>query len=87
MKKIVLLIILISCVTISRAQLFEDFEGDTFPPEGWLVTSVSNYPGNSWTRIEALTTPPVVFNGNYAAFVNGHENIGYGNTSEKWLIS
>ncbi|HBI01673.1 MAG TPA: choice-of-anchor J domain-containing protein [Flavobacterium sp.] len=87
MKKIVLLIILISCVTISRAQLFEDFEGDTFPPEGWLVTSVSNFPGNNWTRIGTSTSPPTVYNGNWAAFVNGVENIGSGNTAEKWLIS
>ncbi|GGD19743.1 hypothetical protein GCM10011343_07870 [Flavobacterium orientale] len=65
------------------SQFYEGFEGDTFPPPGWLVAD-SGAEGvaqpYSWTRIEI---PNI---GNWAAYMDRY-NIGMGNTSLDWLIT
>ncbi|RAR46423.1 choice-of-anchor L domain-containing protein, partial [Flavobacterium lacus] len=83
MKKITLLVLLyILSGTFSYAQ--ENFEGGI--PSGWAVYN-NSFGNNLWTTVSTVTTPPTVCEGAISAFVNGRENIGVGNTSEKWLVS
>lgn len=85
MKRITLLLLLFLLTgTVAYSQLPQDFEGGI--PVGW--TTFNNAFGNAqWTTVNAVTTPPTVCQGTVSAFVNGRENIGAGNTSEKWLVS
>ncbi|PKP15965.1 MAG: adhesin, partial [Bacteroidetes bacterium HGW-Bacteroidetes-23] len=85
MKRITLLLLLFMLTgTVAYSQVPQDFEGGI--PPGW--TSYNNAFGPStWTTINSVTTPPIVCEGAVSAYVNGRENIGAGNTSEKWLVS
>ncbi|WP_291092979.1 choice-of-anchor L domain-containing protein, partial [Flavobacterium sp. UBA2787] len=83
MKKITLLLLLFLLTgTISSAQ--ENFEGGI--PAGWTVYN-NGFGSNQWTTISTVTTPPTVCEGLVSAFANGRENIGAGNTSEKWMVT
>ncbi|MFN4198175.1 MAG: fibronectin type III domain-containing protein, partial [Flavobacterium sp.] len=87
MKKITLLFCLVLFSNFSFAQLaLEGFEGASFPPTGWVVMDNGVGTVNSWTRTDAVTTPPTVFEGTWSAFMT-RENIGLGNTSEDWLVT
>ncbi len=84
MKKLFITFGVFLLTSLSFAQLSENFEGGI--PVGW--TSYNNAHGsNQWTTISVVTTPPIVCEGTVSAYVNGTENIGAGNTSEKWLVS
>ncbi|TGD56850.1 choice-of-anchor J domain-containing protein [Flavobacterium humi] len=61
----------------------EGFEGQTFPPAGWLVRDNGVGTANNWIE---TTTASLVHLGSKAAYVN-NEGIGVGNTSEDWLIT
>ncbi|PKP19201.1 MAG: hypothetical protein CVU07_00395, partial [Bacteroidetes bacterium HGW-Bacteroidetes-23] len=83
MKKITLLLLLFLLTgTISYSQ--ENFEEGI--PAGWAVYN-NSFGANLWTTISAVTTPPTICEGSVSAYVNGRENIGVGNTSEKWLVT
>ncbi|RAR46784.1 CUB domain-containing protein, partial [Flavobacterium lacus] len=85
MKRITLLLLLFLLTgTVTYSQVPQNFEGGI--PPGW--TRFNNAFGAAqWTTVNAVTTPPTVCEGSISAFVNGRENIGAGNTSEKWLVS
>ena len=85
MKRItVFLLLFIITGTVGYSQIPQNFEAGI--PPGW--TTYNNAFGSfQWTTINAVTTPPVVCEGSISAYVNGRENIGAGNTSEKWLVS
>ena len=85
MKRITLLLLLfIMTGTVAYSQVPQDFEGGI--PPGW--TRFNNaFGANQWTTVNTVTNPPIVCEGTISAFVNGTENIGAGNTSEKWLVS
>jgi hypothetical protein len=85
MKRItIFLLLFIMTGTIAYSQIPQNFEAEI--PAGW--TTYNNAFGSfQWTTINAVTTPPVVCEGSISAYVNGRENIGAGNTSEKWLVS
>ena len=83
MKKITLLLMLfILFGTFSYSQ--ENFEGGI--PPGWARYN-NAFGTNQWTTVNTVTTPPIVCEGTISAFVNASEQIGAGNTSEKWLVS
>lgn len=83
MKKTLLFLLLLVTTFQGFSQFYEGFEGDTFPPPGWLIAD-SGAEGvaqpYSWTRIES---PNI---GNWAAYMTRY-NIGMGNTSLDWLIT
>ncbi|WP_188361223.1 T9SS-dependent choice-of-anchor J family protein [Flavobacterium orientale] len=83
MKKLYIFTLLFFSSFNMFSQFYEGFEGDTFPPPGWLVAD-SGAEGvaqpYSWTRIEI---PNI---GNWAAYMDRY-NIGMGNTSLDWLIT
>jgi uncharacterized repeat protein (TIGR01451 family) len=81
MKQFYLLFLLFS-FTWSNAQFFEDFEGDTFPPAGWTITSNLANPPKEWSIISGTNA----ILGNKSAFIDRY-NIGLVNTSEDWLIT
>ena len=83
MKKITLLLLLFLLTgTVSISQ--ENFEGGI--PSGWTVFN-NGFGTNQWTTISTVTNPPTVCEGTISAFANGRENIGAGNTSEKWMVT
>jgi hypothetical protein len=81
MKKFYLRLILLLSSLQGNSQFYEGFEGDTFPPAGWLVTDNGVGTANSWVRSNFLPNT-----GNWSAFMD-RENVGMGNTSQDWLIS
>ncbi|RXR35313.1 fibronectin type III domain-containing protein, partial [Flavobacterium piscinae] len=83
MKKITFLLLLFLLTgTVSLAQ--ENFEGGI--PSGWTVFN-NGFGTNQWTTVSTVTNPPTVCEGTISAFANGRENIGAGNTSEKWMVT
>ncbi|RXR33689.1 fibronectin type III domain-containing protein, partial [Flavobacterium piscinae] len=85
MKRITLLLLLfIMTGTVAYSQVPQDFEGGI--PTGWARYN-NAFGSNQWTTVNTVATPPIVCEGTISAFVNGTENIGAGNTSEKWLVS
>ncbi|MEZ4838219.1 fibronectin type III domain-containing protein [Flavobacterium sp.] len=85
MKRITLLLLLfIMTGTVAYSQIPQNFEGGI--PTGWARYN-NAFGNNQWTTVNTVTTPPIVCEGTISAFVNGTENIGVGNTSEKWLVS
>ncbi|MFN3943187.1 MAG: choice-of-anchor L domain-containing protein, partial [Flavobacterium sp.] len=83
MKKITTLCMLLLVSMFSSAQFFEDFEGASFPPAGWLVADNGVGTLNSWTRTNQANQ---VYQGTWSAFMT-RENIGAGNTAQDWLIT
>jgi len=81
MKQIYLFFLLL-CFTGSNAQFFEDFEGETFPPPGWTITSNLANPLSQWTASDGINA----MSGDKSAFMTRY-NVGAGNTSEDWLIT
>ncbi|HRE77925.1 MAG TPA: choice-of-anchor J domain-containing protein, partial [Flavobacterium sp.] len=85
MKRITLLLLLFLLTgTVAYSQVPQNFEGGI--PPGWTFYN-NAFGAFQWTTVNAVTTPPTVCQGSISAFVNGRENIGAGNTSEKWLVS
>lgn len=88
MKKIALSVLLTLFFTlISFSQIIESFEGNSFPPPGWTIfgSDNGNLPINTDWVSDSSNIP--VCDGNKQAFVNGHVNIGNGNTMYSWLVS
>ncbi|MFN3909489.1 MAG: fibronectin type III domain-containing protein, partial [Flavobacterium sp.] len=85
MKKITRwLVVLVFMIQSLQSQvLFEDFEGASFPPTGWLVADNGVGTLNSWTRTNVVDQ---VYQGTWSAFMT-RENIGIGNISQDWLIT
>jgi gliding motility-associated-like protein len=85
MKKITpwLLVLLFYVQNLQSQVLFEDFEGASFPPTGWLVADNGVGTFNSWTRTNLSSQ---VYQGTWSAFMT-RENIGSGNTAQDWLIT
>ncbi|MFN3757346.1 MAG: choice-of-anchor J domain-containing protein [Flavobacterium sp.] len=81
MKQFYLLFLLLS-FTWSHAQFFEDFEGDIFPPSGWIISSNLVNPLAQWNSIDGTTA----LSGTKSAYMTRY-NVGAGNTSEDWLIT
>lgn len=81
MKHFYLLFLLLSFAW-SHAQFFEDFEGDTFPPPGWTISSNLVNTPVQWTTSDGV----YAITGTKSAFMSRY-NIGPGNTSEDWLIT
>lgn len=87
MKKALLILTTFLFFITSNAQLFEDFEGETFPPENWIITNVNN-PSSVWTQSWSRTgLEDYIYNGDWSAIVNARQNIGEGNSTQKWLIT
>jgi len=85
MKKITLLLLLSLFSINSYSQLaLEGFESGI--PGTWAVFDNGVGTVQSWTINSTLATPPLVYQGNNAAYVN-RENIGQGNTSEDYLAT
>lgn len=81
MKKLYLFLFLVITSIQGFSQFYEGFEGETFPPSGWLVSNNGVGTVESWVRNPAFPN-----NGNWSAYID-RENIGTGNTSQDWLIS
>jgi hypothetical protein len=82
MKKLSLFLLFTFTSIQGFSQFYEGFEGDSFPPAGWLVTGsgTSFTPPIVWTKTGQSNT------GNWAAYMTRY-NIGTGNTSQDWLIT
>ncbi|MCF6128632.1 fibronectin type III domain-containing protein [Flavobacterium sp. AS60] len=97
MKKITLLLLFLFFSISGYSQLalegFENTTGPDVPPStnwtlgtgNWAVFDTSGSSVN-WEINSASTSPPTVYNGVNAAYVN-RENIGAGNTSEEYLAT
>ncbi|WP_291116551.1 T9SS-dependent choice-of-anchor J family protein [Flavobacterium sp. UBA6135] len=85
MKKTLLFLLLLATTFQGFSQFYEGFEGVTFPPPGWLIADNGIGTSYSWERTSIITSPPSVFEGNFAAYMTRDQN-GLGNTSEDWLI-
>ncbi|QBZ97027.1 fibronectin type III domain-containing protein [Flavobacterium sangjuense] len=97
MKKTTLLLLFLFFSISGHSQLplegFENTTGpDAFPSTNWTLGTgnwaVFDTSGSSlnWEVNSNITTPPSVYNGVNAAYVN-RENIGAGNTSEEYLAT
>ena len=84
MKKITLLILFSFFSLIGYSQLQEGFESGI--PSAWSVFDNGVGTAQSWTINSTVATPPIVYQGTNAAYVN-RENIGQGNTSEDYLAT
>ncbi|MEG3979042.1 choice-of-anchor J domain-containing protein, partial [Microcoleus sp. herbarium8] len=88
MKKITLLILVISYGIAGYCQFPQNFEDPLVTPPnvfptGWLVTDNGVGLSASWSIVNNAS---VVISGTKSALINRHQN-GAGNTSEDWLIS
>lgn len=79
MKKILFFLLLFSSLTALNAQFYEDFEGDVFPPDGWIAFNNGVGPNYDWQKSDEA------FTGSGAAFVRW-ENVDEG-IAEDWLVT
>ena len=97
MKRITLLILALLFSLSGFSQVFsESFEGTTTPDLAsdtwqlgsgtWGVFDNGVGTGQSWTFNDGVSTPPLVYDGTRAAFMN-RENIGAGNTAQDFLAT
>jgi gliding motility-associated-like protein len=102
MKKITLLVLFLFLSLVGSAQFQEGFESTNAPDyvtdtwnlgttgfgsNGiWGVFDNAVGPNQSWTINSGIATPPLVFEGAQAAYIN-RENIGAGNTSRDFLAT
>ena len=85
MKKITLLLLLSLFTIDSYSQLaLEGFESGI--PSSWSVFDNGVGTVQSWGINNTVATPPLVYQGTNAAYVN-RENIGQGNTSQDYLAT
>ncbi|TBX69933.1 hypothetical protein EZL74_05820 [Flavobacterium silvisoli] len=98
MKRITLLLLLLFLSASSYSQMaVEGFESTTGPDAlpstnwtlgtgNWAVFDNGVGTGQRWGINNTVITPPIVYQGSNAAYVN-RENIGLGNTSEDFLAT
>ncbi|MDN3678531.1 fibronectin type III domain-containing protein [Flavobacterium paronense] len=99
MKKFTLLLLFLFISISSYSQLsLEGFENTTGPDASpstnwtlgtgnWAVFDNAVGPNVRWGINNTVATPPIVYQGTNAAYVNRGENIGQGNTSEDYLAT
>lgn len=68
----------------SFAQLFEDFEGTTFPPSGWVEFDNGIGTVESWKR---NTITSLNYNASAGAAYVVRENVADGSFAEDWLVT
>lgn len=86
MKKKLLVVLLFLASLGSYAQDYiEGFEGEIFPPEGWIVTDNGIGLEKTWQQMPFANPLLPPYEGDYAAYL-GKEDVATG-TPEDWLIT